>query len=44
MAAPLFFSRELYLTSALYVAYLANALFALRHWRQLQHAQKMSRI
>jgi nicotinamide mononucleotide transporter len=44
MAAPLFFSRELYLTSALYAAYMANALFALRHWRQLQHAQKTSRI
>jgi len=42
LAAPLFFSRELYLTSALYAVYLANALLALRHWRRLQQAQHTS--
>ena len=35
LAAPMFFSRELYITAGLYVGYLGNAMFALRHWRAL---------
>lgn len=35
IAVPLFFSRELYLTSVLYAVYWVNALVALRHWNQL---------
>lgn len=34
LAAPLYASRGLWLTSALYVAYWINALFALKRWRQ----------
>ncbi len=39
LAVPLFFSRELYLTSALYAAYLVNAAFALAHWRVLSRGR-----
>jgi nicotinamide mononucleotide transporter len=35
LAVPLFFSRELYVTAALYTAYLLNAVVALRHWHDL---------
>lgn len=35
LAVPLFFSRELYITAALYTAYLLNAVLALRHWNGL---------
>lgn len=38
VAVPLFASRGLYITSMLYVAYLANAVLALRHWRHLERA------
>jgi nicotinamide mononucleotide transporter len=39
LAVPLFFSRELYITSALYSAYLLNAVVALRHWKRLAEQQ-----
>lgn len=35
LAVPLYFSRELYLTAALYAAYWVNAGIAWRHWAQL---------
>jgi nicotinamide mononucleotide transporter len=35
IAVPLYASRGLYLTSALYVAFWINAVVALGHWRQL---------
>ncbi|CAN5190980.1 nicotinamide riboside transporter PnuC [soil metagenome] len=35
VAVPLYFSRELYLTSGLYAAYLVNAVIAWRHWLKL---------
>lgn len=35
IAVPLFFSRGLHLTAALYTAFWINALISLRHWRQL---------
>lgn len=38
VAVPLFASRGLYITGALYVAHLANAALALRHWRHLERA------
>lgn len=38
IAVPLYTSRGLYLTSALYVVYWVNALVAWRHWRQLRDA------
>ena len=45
LAAPLLFSRELYITACLYLVYLGNAMFALRHWRALapQETQQMDR-
>ncbi len=43
IAAPLFFSRELYITAALYAAYFVNALIALRHWETLLQRQSESR-
>ena len=39
IAIPLYFSRELYLTAAVYGVYLVNAAVALRHWKRLQNAQ-----
>lgn len=39
LCVPLFLSRELYLTAALYAAYFVNALFGLRHWRALLQRQ-----
>ena len=39
LAIPLFFSRELYITSAVYSVYLINALVALRHWKRLEKMQ-----
>lgn len=39
LAVPLFFSRELYITAALYTAYLLNAVLALRHWTLLAQQQ-----
>jgi nicotinamide mononucleotide transporter len=41
LAVPLFFSRELYVTSALYTAYLVNAVVALRHWQHLLARQAL---
>jgi len=38
---PLFFSRELYITAALYTAYLLNAVVALRHWHHLLARQAL---
>jgi len=35
IAVPLYFSRDLVLTAALYAAFWVNALVALRHWRRL---------
>jgi nicotinamide mononucleotide transporter len=35
VAVPLFASRGLYLTAALYAGFWVNALIALRHWRRL---------
>jgi nicotinamide mononucleotide transporter len=40
LAVPLFFSRELYITAALYTAYLLNAGLALRHWKRLAQLQR----
>ncbi len=34
IAVPLYFSRGLYLTAALYAVFWINALFSLRHWRR----------
>ena len=36
IAVPLYFSRELYVTGAVYSAYLVNAVLGLRHWRRLE--------
>lgn len=36
VAVPLYASRGLYLTSAVYAAYLINAVWSLQHWRQLE--------
>jgi nicotinamide mononucleotide transporter len=38
-AVPLYLSRELYLTSALYVTFWVNAIVSLRHWRRLAGAE-----
>lgn len=38
IAVPLYMSRGLYLTSALYAVYWVNALIAWRHWRRLRDA------
>lgn len=38
IAIPLFASRGLWITSALYAAYLVNAALALRHWRRLEQS------
>jgi len=35
IAVPLYASRGLYITAALYVVFLLNALVSLRHWRRL---------
>jgi nicotinamide mononucleotide transporter len=35
LAVPLYFSRELYLTAALYCAFWVNAVISLRHWTGL---------
>lgn len=35
VAVPLYASRTLYLTAALYAVYWVNAIIALRHWREL---------
>jgi nicotinamide mononucleotide transporter len=36
IATPLYFSRGLHLTAALYAVFWVNALVSLRHWRRLQ--------
>ena len=41
LAVPLFFSRELYVTAALYMVYLLNAVVALRHWHRLLARQDL---
>jgi len=41
LSVPLFFSRELYITSALYSAFLLNAVVALRHWKRLAEQQHL---
>lgn len=41
IAVPLYASRHLYLTSALYAAYWVNALVAWRHWRRLRDTAGM---
>lgn len=41
LAVPLFFSRGLYITSALYAAYLANAVVAMVHWRTMWRQQSI---
>ncbi|MEK8029562.1 nicotinamide riboside transporter PnuC [Ideonella sp. DXS29W] len=38
IAVPLYYSRDLYLTSALYAVYLVNALVSWRHWWKLAQA------
>lgn len=38
IAVPLYASRGLYLTSALYAMYWANAVLSWRHWRRLRQA------
>jgi nicotinamide mononucleotide transporter len=38
IAVPLFFSRGLYLTAALYAVFWVNAFVSLRHWRRLMPA------
>jgi nicotinamide mononucleotide transporter len=38
VAVPLFASRGLYVTAALYAAFWVNAVFALRHWQRLAAA------
>ena len=43
VAVPLYASRELYLTSALYAFYLVNALVSWRHWWRLAQAQAAPR-
>jgi nicotinamide mononucleotide transporter len=35
IAVPLFLSRHLHMTAALYAAYWVNAVISLRHWRRL---------
>ncbi len=42
LAVPLFFSRELYLTLALYTVYLVNAVVALKHWHHLLARQALN--
>lgn len=39
IAVPLYCSRELYLTGAVYAVYLVNAVLSLRHWRRLEKPQ-----
>lgn len=39
IAVPLYISRELYLTAALYACYWVNALVAYRYWQQLMAGQ-----
>ena len=41
LAVPLFFSRELFVTAALYTVYLLNAVVALRHWHRLLARQDL---
>lgn len=36
LAVPLYFSRELYVTSALYAAFWLNAFIAWNHWKRQQ--------
>ena len=43
IAVPLFASRGLYLTSALYAGYLLNAAIALHHWKNLEQAHAGAR-
>lgn len=43
LAVPLFASRGLYLTAALYTVYWINALIAWRHWARLLAAQTLAR-
>ena len=39
LSVPLFYSRELYLTSALYAVFWINAIVSHIHWNKLYHAQ-----
>jgi nicotinamide mononucleotide transporter len=39
VAVPVYFSRGLYITAALYVGFWVNAIVALVHWRRLLHAR-----
>lgn len=41
IAVPLFASRELYLTAALYAFYWVNAVVSLLHWRRLARGEAM---
>lgn len=43
MAVPLYASRALYLTSALYAVYWVNAWFGWRHWHQLATSEDATR-
>lgn len=38
IAVPLYFSRGLYLTAGLYLAFWINAVVSIRHWRKLANA------
>lgn len=40
LSVPLFWSRELYLTSIMYGFFWCNAVYSLYHWKQLMKAQK----
>jgi len=40
VAVPVYFSRGLYITSALYTGFWVNAIVALVHWRRLLRAQE----
>jgi NadR type nicotinamide-nucleotide adenylyltransferase len=42
LAVPLYFSRGLYLTGALYVVFWVNAVISLRHWARLADAMPAS--
>ena len=42
LAVPVFFSRDLVLTSVLYAGYWVNALVALRHWRAELKGQSLT--
>ena len=44
IAVPLFFSRGLYITSALYAAYWVHAIYAYRVWRRTYESQNLQEL